>query len=64
LSSLNIDEVLDGLPGRIIGGALASGRFFGKALHDALGDFCNRGMLVVKRGKDGFFLQGSILGVN
>lgn len=44
----------------MIGGALAL-RGFGIALHDALGGFCSRGMLVVKRGKDGFFLEWSIL---
>lgn len=59
-SSLNIDEVLAGLSGMMIGGALAS-TGFGTALHDALGGFCSRGMLVVKRGKDGFFLELSIL---
>jgi hypothetical protein len=41
------------------GGALASGSFFGKALHDALAGFWSKGMLVVRRGKEGFFL-GSI----
>lgn len=60
LSSLNSDEVLAGLSGMMIGGALAS-RVFGKVLHDAFEGFCRRGILVVKRGKDGFFLEWSIL---
>lgn len=47
----------------MIGGALAYGSVFGKVLR-ALAGFCSRGMLVVKRGKDGFFLEGSILCVN
>ena len=59
LSSLNIDEVLAGLSGMMTGGALASGSVFGKALHDELAGFWSKGMLVVRRGKDGFFL-GSI----
>ena len=62
LSSLNSDEVLAGLSGMMIGGALASGMVLGSnVLHDALVGFCSRGMLVVKRGKDGFFLEEPIV---
>ena len=61
-SSWKIDGVLVSLSGIMTGGALASGSLFGKSLHDALEGFWSKGTLVVKRGKDGFFL-GSIFGV-
>lgn len=54
LSPLNKDEVLTGLSGMMKG---AFGSIFAGALQGALDGCSRRGILVDKRGKDGFFLE-------